>query len=241
MKPILLTIMITLLSAPAFVGYSQDQVLVFTKTAGFRHKSIPKGVATVTTLLQREGISVVHSEDSRYFCMDSLSQFGAILFLSTTGNILDNEQKEAFQQFIRSGKGFVGIHAASDTEFEWPWYGELVGGYFTRHPQVQEAKIDIVDGTHPSTKHLPAIWWHKDEWYDFRDIQPGLHILMTLDEQSYEGGTMGKFHPIAWFREFDGGRTFYTGLGHTDESFDSIPFQKHIVGGVKYVLKHADE
>src|SRR5690606_37832659 len=103
-KTMLVTIRVTLRSAPTFVGYSQDRVLVFTKTAGFRHKRIPKGVATVTTLLQREGISVVHSEDSRYFCTDSLSQFGAVLFLSTTGNILDNEQKAAFQQFIRSGK-----------------------------------------------------------------------------------------------------------------------------------------
>lgn len=217
-------------------AYSQERVLVFTKTAGFRHKSIPKGVETVAKLLKAENIFPVHTEDAHYFCTDSLYQFDAVIFLNTTGNILDEQQKVAFQEFIRSGKGYMGIHAASDTEFEWPWYGELVGGYFTQHPPVQEAKIDVVDRTHLATKHLQEVWWHKDEWYDFRDVQPGLHILMTLDEQSYKGGTMGKFHPIAWFREFDGGRTFYTGLGHTDESYDVPNFQKHIVGGIKYVL-----
>lgn len=218
------------------MGYSQERVLIFTKTEGFRHKSIPKGIETVTKILKAENISTVHSEDSNYFIADSLRQFDAVIFLNTTGNLFNEEQKAAFQDFIRSGKGYVGIHAASDTEFEWPWYGELVGGYFTKHPAVQEAKIDVVDRTHSSTKHLQEVWWHKDEWYDFRDIQPGLHIVMMLDEQSYEGGTMGKYHPIAWYREFDGGRTFYTGLGHTDESFDVPDFQQHIVGGVKYVL-----
>lgn len=218
------------------MGYSQECVLIFTKTEGFRHKSIPKGIETVTKILKAENISTVHSEDSNYFIADSLRQFDAVIFLNTTGNLFNEEQKAAFQDFIRSGKGYVGIHAASDTEFEWPWYGELVGGYFTKHPAVQEAKIDVVDRTHSSTKHLQEVWWHKDEWYDFRDIQPGLHIVMMLDEQSYEGGTMGKYHPIAWYREFDGGRTFYTGLGHTDESFDVPDFQQHIVGGVKYVL-----
>ncbi|HLT87059.1 MAG TPA: ThuA domain-containing protein [Sphingobacterium sp.] len=219
-------------------AYSQERVLIFTKTEGFRHQSIPKGVETVTKLVKAKGIIPVHSEDARYFCADSLSKFSAVIFLNTTGNILDEQQKVAFQEFIRSGKGYMGIHAASDTEYEWPWYGELVGGYFTQHPPVQEAKIDVVDRTHLATKHLQEVWWHKDEWYDFRDVQPGLHIVMTLDEQSYKGGTMGKFHPIAWFREFDGGRTFYTGLGHTEESYDEVQFQKHIVGGIKYVLGH---
>jgi len=240
MKHVLLFISL-LLFGQMVTAYSQERVLIFTKTTGFRHKSIPKGVETVKKILQSEGIVTVHTEDARYFCADSLQQFAAVIFLSTTGNLFNDEQKTAFQRFIRAGKGFVGIHAASDTEFEWPWYGELVGGYFTQHPPVQEAKIDVIDRTHLATRHLSEVWWHKDEWYDFRDIQPGLHVLMTLDEQSYKGGTMGKFHPIAWFREFDGGRTFYTGLGHTEESFDEVSFQKHIIGGIKYVLKCAHD
>jgi type 1 glutamine amidotransferase len=168
---------------------------------------------------------------------DSLGQFDAVIFLSTTGDIFDAAQKEAFQKYIQSGKGYVGIHAASDTEYGWPWYGALVGGYFSSHPNVQNAEIQVLDHEHPSTRHLPQVWFHRDEWYDFKDVKQGLNILMNLDEQSYEGGKMGKFHPIAWFQEYDGGRSFYTGLGHTDESFDSELFQKHILGGLYYVLQ----
>ncbi|MGO3108793.1 MAG: ThuA domain-containing protein [Sphingobacterium sp.] len=215
---------------------AQDKVLIFSKTAAFRHESIPKGVATVREILKTAQIKSVHTEDAAYFNTDSLQQFGAIIFLSTTGDILDKDQKAAFQAYIRSGKGFVGIHAASDTEHNWPWYGGLVGGYFSSHPAVQEGKIDVVDSEHVSTSHLSKIWWHKDEWYDYKDVQPGLNILMKLDEESYQGGKMGKFHPVAWFHSYDGGRAFYTGLGHTNESFDVLNFQKHILGGVKYAL-----
>ncbi|GHE41799.1 ThuA domain-containing protein [Sphingobacterium griseoflavum] len=216
---------------------AQETVLIFSKTAGFRHESIPKGVRTVSKLLNESGIRSVHTEDAAYFCADSLANFQAVIFLSTTGNILDDAQKKAFQKFIRAGKGFVGIHAATDTEYDWPWYGQLVGGYFASHPAVQQAKIEVADRQHPSTAHLQDIWWHKDEWYDFKDLQPGLHVLMNLDEQSYTGGKMGKFHPIAWFQEFEGARMFYTGLGHTNEAFDSQQFQKHLLGGIRYVLQ----
>ncbi|SMG31628.1 ThuA domain-containing protein [Sphingobacterium psychroaquaticum] len=215
---------------------AQQKVLIFSKTAGFRHQSIPKGAATLRDLLNIESIQSVHSEDANYISTDSLKQFGAVIFLSTTGSILNTAQKEALQGFIRSGKGFVGIHAASDTEYEWPWYGQLVGGYFKSHPAVQEAKLEVVNAKHLSTKSLPKTWIHRDEWYDYKDVQPGLHILMTIDEQSYKGGQMGKFHPVAWFHEFEGGRSFYTGLGHTEESYDVPNFQKHLVGGIRYAL-----
>ena len=220
------------------LSQQMKSVLIFSKTTGFRHESISKGVQTVSRLLDESGINAAHTEDASYFCTDSLSKYDAVLFLSTTGDILTKEQKVAFQEFIQSGKGYVGIHAASDTEYNWPWYGRLVGGYFSSHPAVQEATINVVDKNHPSTKHLQNIWIHRDEWYDFKDVKPGLNILMTLDEKSYQGGKMGKFHPIAWFQEFDGGRSFYTGLGHTNESFDSANFQKHILGGIFYVLKY---
>lgn len=215
---------------------TNQSVLIFTKTTGFRHTSIPKGVETVQNLLNQAGIRSVHSENSHLFQSDSLSAFDAVIFLSTTGDILDENQKQSFQEFIQSGKGFVGIHAASDTEYNWPWYGNLVGGYFSSHPKVQDAEIEVLDQNHLSTAHLPRIWFHRDEWYDFKDIRPGLNILMNLDEETYEGGKMGKFHPIAWFQEYDGGRSFYTGLGHTEEAFDSMLFQKHILGGIRYVL-----
>jgi len=215
----------------------QKNVLIFSKTAAFRHASIPKGVATVTKVLNANGIRTVASEDAKYFCADSLRQFDAVLFLSTTGDLFNAAQKQAFQDFIHAGKGFIGIHAATDTEHSWPWYGQLVGGYFASHPEVQDAKMAVINRKHPATQHLPEVWWHKDEWYDFKEIKSGLSVLMTLDETSYKGGKMGDFHPIAWFQEFEGGRVFYTGLGHTDESFDDAAFQKHILGGTCYVLR----
>lgn len=112
-----------------------------------------------------------------------------------------------------------------------------MGGYFSSHPAVQDAQIRVVNQKHLATKHLPKIWFHRDEWYDFKSVKEGLHILMDLDETSYKGGKMGKFHPIAWYQEFDGGRSFYTGLGHTLEAFDEEKFQTHFLGGLRYVLK----
>lgn len=122
-----------------------------------------------------------------------------LLFLSTTGNVLNDSQQEAFQSFIRDGGGFAGIHAATDTEYEWPWYGKLVGGYFESHPHIQNATVKVVDRIHISTKHLPASWERKDEWYNFKSLNPQVTVLALLDEKSYEGGTNGENHPIAWY------------------------------------------
>ncbi|MCA5004920.1 ThuA domain-containing protein [Sphingobacterium bovistauri] len=229
-------ILLLVMSISLVFAKKTKSVLIFSKTTGFRHKSIPKGVSVVSKLLKDNQIQFQHTEDAKYFHVDSLKKFDGIIFLNTTGDILDETQKKNFQKFIQSGKGYVGIHAASDTEHNWPWYGALVGGYFNSHPAVQDATINVINRTHPSTSHLQKTWIHRDEWYDFKDVKPGLNILMNLDETSYKGGKMGKFHPIAWFQEFDGGRSFYTGLGHTDESYDSESFQKHIIGGVKYAL-----
>ncbi|MGN0003808.1 MAG: ThuA domain-containing protein [Sphingobacterium composti] len=237
MKSIYSFLLVAFSFVASVAAQEKKSVLIFSKTTGFRHQSIPKGVATVSKLLTKQGINFKHSEDAIHFHADSLKKYDAIIFLNTTGDILDDSQKKNFQRFIQSGKGYVGIHAASDTEYNWPWYGALVGGYFASHPEVQEARIDVLNRTHPATAHLQNTWVHRDEWYDFKDIKDGLNILMTLDETTYKGGKMGKFHPIAWFQEFDGGRSFYTGLGHTDESYDSELFQKHILGGVKYALK----
>jgi type 1 glutamine amidotransferase len=189
--------------APAPAG---SRVLVFSRTKGFRHASIPDGVA-------------------------------AVVFMSTTGDVLDSAQQESFQRYIRAGHGYVGVHAATDTEYDWPWYGQLVGAYFQRHPAVQEAKLDVRDRTHLATKCLPATWTRRDEWYDFRAQPPAdARILITIDESSYSGGTMGAVHPMAWARDFDGGRTFYTELGHTNESFKEQPYLDHLAGGILWAI-----
>ena len=212
------------------------KVLVFTKTAGFRHDNIEEGVKVLSGLLKDQNMQMFHTEDANVFLADSLNNFDAVLFFSTTGDIFNADQKEAFQKFLKSGKGFMGIHAATDTEHNWPWYTGLVGAYFASHPAVQEAKIDVKNRKHLATKHLPKVWMHKDEWYDFSNVKPDLKILMTLDESSYKDGKMGDFHPIAWYQVYDGIKVFYTGLGHTKESLHEPNFQKQIIGGLKYVL-----
>ncbi len=232
--------MFSVLMAASQIVYASNsgkKVLIFTKTTGFRHDNIEKGVKVLKEIFAKEGISSFHTEDAEVFRSDSLNNFQAVIFFSTTGTILNKDQKESFERFIESGKGFMGIHAATDTEYEWPWYHNVIGAYFASHPAVQEAHLQVKNRKHPATKHLKDIWIHKDEWYDFKDVKPGLHVLMNLDEKTYKDGKMGEFHPIAWYQEFKTFRMFYTGLGHTKESFDEINFQKHLIGGLKYVMK----
>jgi len=214
----------------------QSNLLVFTKTDGFRHSSIPDGVKALREIGEENGYSIDHTEDAALFNADNLQQYDAVVFLNTTEDVLNGEQQEAFKEFINGGGGFVGIHAASDTEYGWPWYGRLVGAYFVSHPRIQEATVRVVDREHPSTAHLPAEWVRTDEWYNFKDIQPHINVLAWLDESTYEGGENGENHPIAWYHEFEGGRVFYTAGGHTSESYSEPLFRRHMLGGIRYVL-----
>jgi len=213
-----------------------DQVLVFTATNGYRHKSIEKGVATLKELGKENGFQVLQTEDSLHFTTENLKKYKLVVFLSTTMDVLGQEQETAFKSYINEGGSYLGIHAAADTEYEWPWYGKLVGAYFKSHPKQQQAKIDVVDRSHAATSHLEANWMHFDEWYNYKNINPDIQVIMKLDESSYTGGENGDNHPIAWYHEFDGGRAFYTGLGHTDESYDDPKFRKHLLGGINYCL-----
>lgn len=218
---------------PVPVEEPDQRLLVFSKTAAFRHGSIPAGIAAVETIGEQNGIAVDTTEDAAAFTPENLAAYDAVVFMSTTGDVLDDGQQAAFEEYIRSGGGYVGVHAASDTEYTWPWYGDLVGAYFSGHPAVQEASIHVEDRTHPSTSHLPQRWERTDEWYNFRDNPRGdVHVLMTLDETSYQGGGMGADHPIAWCQYHEGGRSWYTGLGHTPESFVEPEFVEHLTGGL---------
>ncbi len=214
----------------------KKKILVFSKTAGFRHASIPKGKEALLLLGKENNLLVDTTEDATVFNSNNLKQYDAVVFLSTTGDIFNNEQQTAFENFIRSGKGFVGIHAAADTEYEWPWYNKLVGAYFVSHPKQQKAKLTVTDHKHASTKHLPHVWERFDEWYNYKSRNNDVNVLMTIDESSYEGGKEGAYHPMAWYHSFDGGRAFYTALGHTDESYKEENFLKHLLGGIKYAL-----
>lgn len=211
-------------------------VLVFSKTTGFRHDSIEKGAETIKELGKQEGFAVEHTEDASVFSEDRLKQYKAIIFLSTTGDILNDDQQQAFEHYIQQGGGFVGVHAAADTEYDWPWYNKLVGAWFLSHPKQQDATIMVLDKSHPSTEHLADSWRRWDEWYNYKDINAEVKVLMKLDESSYTGGENGANHPIAWYHDFDGGRAFYTGLGHTKESYDEPDFRKHLLGGIVYAM-----
>jgi type 1 glutamine amidotransferase len=219
------------------MGADPPRILVFSETAAFRHDSIPAGIQAVKDLGAHNGFSVDATEDPHVFTDANLAAYRAVVFLSTTGNILDQDQRAAFQRYIEAGNGFVGVHSASDTGYDWPWYGGLVGAYFADHPDIQPALLHVEDNTHPSTAGLPATWQRTDEWYDFRTNPrelPGIHILVTLDESSYSGGQMGADHPWSWYHAYDGGRAWYTAGGHTVESYSEDLFLQHLLGGIQY-------
>lgn len=214
----------------------KPSILVFTKTAGFRHSSIGIGKKAIAKLGEENGFNVDTTSNADLFAEKSLKRYAAVVFLNTTGDVLNPAQEKAFEQYIRKGGGYVGVHAASDTEYDWEWYGRLVGAYFMNHPKQQTAKLDIVDATHISTKHLPNPWTHFDEFYDFKNISSETTKLILIDENSYEGGKNGDYHPMAWYQDFDGGRAFYTGLGHTDKSYSDPMFLQHLLGGIHYAI-----
>lgn len=213
------------------------QILVFSKTAGFRHESIKAGQEAVIKLGQTYKIKVDTTEDAAKFTDENLKKYKAVVFLSTTGDVFNSEQQAAFERFIRKGNGFVGIHAASDTEYEWPWFVSLVGANFNGHPKVQTADLQLTNTEHVSTKMLPLIWQRTDEWYNFSNLNPKTNLLIKIDEKTYEGGNHSpNIHPMCWYHQFDGGRAWYTALGHTNESFSEDLFLQHILGGVKYAV-----
>ncbi|MDC2957790.1 ThuA domain-containing protein [Streptomyces gilvifuscus] len=216
------------------------RVLVFSKTAGFRHDSIPDGVAAVRQLGSEGGFTVDATEDATAFTAKNLRRYDAVVFLSTTGDVLDAAQQSAFEGYIRHGGGYVGVHAAADTEYDWAFYGGLAGAYFQSHPAIQPATMDVEDRAHPATSGLARTWSRTDEWYNYRsNPRDRAHVLASLDESSYTGGTMNGDHPIAWCQNYRGGRAFYTGGGHTKESYAEPAFRQHLLGGIRWAVGDA--
>lgn len=236
-------IAITLISSCSNERPGDPKILVFSKTAGFQHQSIPAGIQAIQQLGVENGFEVDTTANSNMFREDSLKQYSAVIFLSTTGDVLNHDQEADFERYIQSGGGYVGIHAAADTEYHWGWYGRMVGGYFLDHPgindphpNVQEGVVRVEDATHSSTEFLPEEWTRTDEWYSYRDFNEDVNVLLSLDEDSYQGGADMGFHPIAWYHNYDGGRVFYTGLGHTSESFTEDLFLQHLLAGIQYAI-----
>ncbi len=216
-----------------------DFVLVFTKTAEYRHSSITAGVKVLRELGRQNNFIVIRTESSEDFTERNLKNYRLVVFMSTTGDVLDANEQRAFENYIKSGGSYLGVHAAADTEYDWEWYGKLVGGYFNGHPNdpnVRKAVVQRLVKDHPATQHLPDSWTRNDEWYNYKQLNTDTTVLLNLDETSYEGGTNGGKHPIAWYHEFDGGRAFYTGGGHTDQSFMEPDFRQHLLGAVQWCL-----
>jgi type 1 glutamine amidotransferase len=211
------------------------RVLVFSKTGGYRHGSIPAGIQAIKTLGAANNFEVTATEDAAAFTAANLANYQAIVFLNTTGEVLGDGQQAAFEGYLRAGGGYVGVHAAADTEYKWPFYGEMLGAYFNGHPHIQRARVVVEDRTHPATAHLRKTWMRTDEWYNYTtSTRSTARVLATLDERSYSGGTMGADHPTAWCKEFQGGRVFYTGGGHTDSTYAEPAFLTHLLGGIRY-------
>ncbi|HEY6092888.1 MAG TPA: ThuA domain-containing protein, partial [Gemmatimonadales bacterium] len=222
-------------AAPA----QQPRVLVFSKTAAYRHASIPNGIAAIKQLGLQNGFAVDATEDATAFTQKNLARYAAVVFLSTTGDVLDAAQQDDFERYIQAGGGYVGVHSATDTEYDWPWYGRLAGAYFNGHPgnpNVRHGSYRVIDSTHVSTKGMPARFERDDEFYNFKSIDPTIHVLVEIDETSYQGGTNGEHHPMSWYHDFDGGRAWYTNMGHTEATYTEPLFLQHLLGGLKYAM-----
>ncbi|SFW47855.1 ThuA domain-containing protein [Chitinophaga sancti] len=230
------TALLMLYPMTRLMAVARPRLLVFSKTMGFRHDCIPVAKVAMIQLGQENGFDVDTTEDANAFVYKNLKKYAAVLFLNTTGNVLDDKQQAAMEKYIHKGGGFMGIHAATDTEYDWPWYNKLVGAWFLSHPKQQTATLNVVDKTNDATRHLGDKWSRWDEWYNFKDLNPDVHVLLKIDERSYEGGKNGDNHPMAWYHDFDGGRAFYTELGHTKESYSDQTYMRHVLGGLRYVM-----
>lgn len=207
-------------------------VLVITETKGWVHDSIESGLKLIQNIGNKNNFNVYHSDNSSVITYKNLKEIKTIIFLNTTEEILTDVEQKVMESFIKSGKGFVGVHAAADTEYNWQWYGKLVGAYYRNHPEVMNGKILTIN--HKITNHLDSEWEIEDEWYNFDYVNYDINILLHLDEDSYIGGEHPDYHPITWYHEYDGGRSFYTGLGHTKEVYEDERFIKLLEKGILY-------
>lgn len=237
--PMLLGSFALLLSSAAGATPPVDRVLIFSKTTGYRHESIPTEVATLRRLADEAGMAADQSEDANDFTDKNLARYRVVVFASTTGDVLAPAQQRAFEEFVRRGGGFVGVHSASDTEYDWPWYGRLVGAYFQSHPAgMQSSHVQPERDGRP----VGTAWPIRDELYNFRSNARGaVRVVATVDESEYEGGTMGADHPITWCHAIDDGRSWYTGLGHDDAVYAQPDFLAQLRRGLRYAAARAEE
>lgn len=236
-------VLIVLFFSMQAVAQKQFKALLVTTTRGWHHESLHAGVLAIQQLGVKNQFDVVLWEDPAGFTDQYLAQFKVVIFLNTTGDIFDSAQQKVMERFIESGRGYVGIHSASDTEYDWEWYTKLVGRMFYIHPVIQTARLNVADSLFPGVEGFRSKLW-TDEWYEFgKETISGLHTILTIDESSYDpkvewanrnrkGVGMGKLHPIAWYHEYDGGRSFYTAIGHMPADYSDPVFLNHLYGGI---------
>lgn len=216
------------------------RVLVYSKTQGYRHECIETGIAALKAFFAPHQVLLTATEDSTWFSADKLADFDAIMFFQTTGNVLTPEQEKAVEAFIQSGKGFIGVHAASDTEYDWTWYTGLVGAQFASNSEIRNAVVVKRDSANLACQHLPDRWMRRDEWYNFRALPSDVRVLLAVDEDTYPGGAHGADHPVTWCHEYAGGRAFYTAMGHTVESYQDTLFLRHLLLGTQWAIGAPD-
>ncbi|WP_051664135.1 ThuA domain-containing protein [Dyadobacter crusticola] len=223
-----------------------NSILIFSKTAGFRHSSIEAGITAIKAECARRDWDVHATENAALINSTYLPHFKVVVFLSTTGEILTTTQKQAFEMYMKNGGGYAGIHSASDTEHHWDWYGQMLGTRFRDHTffpvHTPHAELITEAPDHPSTSGLPARWQKEDEWYNFEENvrgKAGFQVLLSLNESSYPSiwRKMDGDHPISWTHAAGKGRMFYTALGHHASTFTDPDAMRHIIGGIQWAGK----
>ena len=244
-----LSSLICMLIIMVFSGIAQEKkinVLVFSKTSGFRHTSISSGLKMLSNLAQERNWILTATENPDLFTPKFLKTFDVVVFLNPSLDVLNEQQQKNFEKFMSAGKGFVGIHSAVDCEYDWPWYGQLTGAYFKIHPRAQAGTVIFENTDHPSMVPFKGMETYRifDEWYSFKENpRSKVHVLARLDEDSLDGATrkddkwkMGD-HPLIWYQEIGNIRSFFTALGHGDEAFQTPKIKEHIGCAIDWAAK----
>jgi uncharacterized protein len=223
-------------------------VLIYTRNGkGYVHENIPAGVECLKGICRQNHWNCTVTDDPALFTPEKLRSYDVLVFSNTNNEAFDSdEQRKAFQAYIRSGGGFVGIHSACGSERDWPWFWANLGGKFIRHASFQKINLVVIDPTHPSTSFLPAVWnWHKDECYYLDNLNPDIHVLLAADltkiqddeKNQYPGRVFGDYFPVCWRHQFEGGRQWFTSIGHFPEDYKDENFIKHLAGGVRWAMR----
>ena len=214
----------------------QKKVLIFTKTEAYRHESIAAGVQTITDIAHKLGFETIHTESSAIFNPTQLSQVAAVVFLNTTGNILEEKQRKALTEYMIMGGSFMGVHSAADTETDWEWYIDHIGGQYAKHDKLKESFLHLIKDTLMINNGLAETYARADEWYSFVNLNPENYILIERQKCMESDTSVSKMAPVAWVKKSENGKVFYTGIGHTSESYQEPFVVNHLTNGMKYLL-----